>query len=203
MSANTLTQVTTHKADAATKLTDQFKGRKVIGGLLAAVTTSVQELENVFFDILNKRLLTNATAAQLDTIGSLVGEPRNSRDDTTYKRAVQTRIMINRSQGRAEDVIQVVASLLGATFTYTEDYPAGFVIDIPAATTIAAELLKSIKQTRAVGVYAILQFFTTSSPAQATWSDSVSEGIVVDHDHGFGFYLGGSTGGVLISAQVT
>ncbi len=39
---------------------------------------------------------------------SLVGEPRKGRDDTTYRRFIRARIRINRSEGTAKDIFDVL-----------------------------------------------------------------------------------------------
>lgn len=146
------TQNTTHVDEARALIIDQFRGRRVIQGILDAFVGQAQDLENATFDVILKRLLLNAADAQLDSVGDLVGEPRDGRTDEPYRAAIQLRVRVNRAQGRAEDVIQVVNLYPNAspTFTYTEPYPAGF--EVQAYDVVAPNVLvRAVSQSRAAG----------------------------------------------------
>lgn len=61
----------------------------------------------------------------LDVIGSKVAEDRMGRDDDTYRRALFSAIIRNRSKGTIEDVNAYARSLLGDNFiNLSEEYPA-------------------------------------------------------------------------------
>lgn len=101
------TQDLNHVVEARTLIIEQFKNTKYITGFLDAYSRRVQELEGVFFDILDSRILDNATGDQLDKLGDLVGEERLGRDDDQYKPAIRIRIRVNKSQGRSKDILDV------------------------------------------------------------------------------------------------
>lgn len=58
------------------RLAAQFKTAKNLNDFLTIFLNQNQELENTFFDLLNKRDLDSAVGAQLDVIGRIVGQPR-------------------------------------------------------------------------------------------------------------------------------
>lgn len=154
-----------HVAEARALLTSAFNGKTVIQGMLDSYIGGVQSLEIAIFDVIELRLLDNATDAQLDTLGALVGETRQGRDDSTYREAIRLRIRVNRSQGRAEDVIQVAKIATDDNFTYTEVFPAGWEVETfdTVAPNTVAHLLGQTKAagTRGVLVYTMWPFSET------------------------------------------
>lgn len=98
---------TQHLAQARALLIEQFKNRAVIDGFLQSYVNRVQELEDAIWDVIDKRILDVAVDAQLDSLGSIVGELRLGRSDDDFRAAVRLRIRVNRSKGRAVDVLDV------------------------------------------------------------------------------------------------
>lgn len=107
------TKETKHVETARALLIEQFKNRAVLQGFLDCLSRRVQDVENVLWDVIDKRVLDTAVDAQLDTLGLLVGEKRLERTDAEYRGAIRLRICVNRSKGRIIDVIDVAK--LGAT----------------------------------------------------------------------------------------
>lgn len=155
------TQDTNHINEALAKLIEQFKRAPVINGLLKSYAWSIQDLENAIWSVINSRYLANAANAQLDLLGKLVGEGRNGRQDDDYRAIIGLRIHANRSQGGAEDLIQLCALALsaapgsGAVF-YQDGAPMHWQIDISSATTSVVlalvELLPIAKMDATEGV---------------------------------------------------
>lgn len=56
----------THIDEALTKVTDSFKGRAVMEGILKALCASLQKVEVSTFDLYQKRLIDSATDDALD-----------------------------------------------------------------------------------------------------------------------------------------
>lgn len=140
-------KVTTHEAEAKALLISQFKGRPVIEGLLASWIRPLQDLENVLWDIIDKRVLETAVDAQLDALGGLVGELRLGRSDEAYRAAVKVRIKVNRSKGRSEDILQV-AKLLDAAATFLEYAFLGWEVTI-LGTEHGGDFIRLLTQTKA------------------------------------------------------
>lgn len=151
-------KVTTHEAEAKALLISQFRGRPVIEGLLSSWIAPLQELENVLWDVIDKRVLETAVDAQLDALGKLVGEERLGRPNDPYRAAIKVRIKVNRSKGRSEDVLQV-ARLLDATATYLEFTKLEWLVEI-WGTVQAGDFIRSLTQTKAATSYGVLHTST-------------------------------------------
>lgn len=157
-------------------LIEQFKDRKNIEGMLSAYLRQIQILENTFWDIINSRLLNTAVGNQLDGLGDLVGEGRLGRNDTDYREAVRLRVRVNRSQGRAEDVMQVAnlaAAAVGGMAEYQEMFPAVWVVTLfsVSSPSVIARMLQSTKSA-ATGGY--LVFTDVDAAHMFTFDDAVS-----------------------------
>lgn len=132
------TKKTTHVSEAIRNLIDVFQDKPKVVGLLTAFVNRVQELENVFSDILTKTALEDATGAQLDLLGAIVGEERFGRTDLQYATAINARIRLLQSEGTAEDVIDLITAIVGdLQVNVVEAYPAKFsaTIDDPVDPT--------------------------------------------------------------------
>lgn len=81
--------------------------------LVTSLTTEVQVLEDVHYDMLVDGLLDNAQGDALDQYGDLVNEAREGLTDAVYRGIVRARIRANRSNGSASELL-AVALLLGA-----------------------------------------------------------------------------------------
>lgn len=164
------TQSTTLDADAKALLISQFRGKPAIEGFLSAWIAPLQELENVLWDVINLRVLSVATNAQLDTLGDLVGEPRLGRTDTDYRAAIRVRIKVNRSKGQSEDVLQV-AKLLDAACTYDEFAPLAWEVTSWNPSS-PGDFIRLLTQAKAAGSYGNL--VTASWPVAdvMVWEDS-------------------------------
>ena len=87
----------------------------LFNGMVRALAWVVQGLETHSYNVWFYRMLENATAAQLDGCGEIVGEPRLGRTDTQYKNAIEAKIIINKSCGQPETVITALRFLTGST----------------------------------------------------------------------------------------
>lgn len=96
-------------ADAFSRLLRQYEGSPKLRALICSYLHVVQAQERgaaqVYAGLLD---LDKAQGAQLDLIGRIAREARNGRSDAYYQRALRVRILINRSQGRLEDLIGVL-----------------------------------------------------------------------------------------------
>lgn len=73
--------------------------------------------DNTIFD------LSNSNNAQLDMCGNIIGLPRNSMTDSKYRSALQQQIILNTTNGTAEDFITCIKILLDPVqFYYFNNY---------------------------------------------------------------------------------
>lgn len=173
-------QITTHAALALARLAQQYKGRPLISGLLNCFAPQVQQIEDLLFEILlGFRLDTPAVGEQLDVIGRVVGQDRESANDAEYKLRISARIRANLSTGSPEDLYRVFRILLpGITLSITPEYPAGFVMD--ALETIDGALVPLYRQffsdTKAAGIYG--QFTYALFDTAHTFTIAAAQGTV-------------------------
>lgn len=62
--------------EARDRVTFQFENKPTIDRFIQLLVSQQQELQSVFQDLLQKRSIDEATGAQLDIIGEIVGQPR-------------------------------------------------------------------------------------------------------------------------------
>lgn len=69
----------------------------------------------------------------LDKIGKIVGQPRNGMIDAQYLLLIQTRIAVNRSDGRRETLIRIAKLLVPGATIYVKDFPPCAIYIAPQA----------------------------------------------------------------------
>lgn len=130
--------------------TGNFGKLPTIAGHTKAVMIGFQELEGVFWDIINVRLLASHPLpggpwAALDGLGALVGQPRNLMSDADYIVAIKLRVAVNRASVRITEWSAFAATLLahGAGVTYYESDASFFfaVWDLTLSAPVMASIL--------------------------------------------------------------
>lgn len=139
------------------------KGLPNVEAILQSIITQVQELEDAAKGLYELRGLYTATGAQLDVLGSIVGQDRLSFDDETYRALIGARIWINVGNGTINDVIGAIRTVFGGSVEVelTEDYPANFVavVNDPVPATPDPAVVGAIAlRAKAAGVGAILEY---------------------------------------------
>src|SRR5580700_8605674 len=101
------------------RLTSAFITKPNVRAWLAATLQPWQDLENATWAALGARFLASAPCYTLpatnnvfDTIGALVGQPRDGYSDTDYKSLIYIRVAVNRSTGRTVDWSNLASILL-------------------------------------------------------------------------------------------
>lgn len=80
--------------------------------VMDAVMAEVQELEDAFWELLTAFDLDTATNDQLLLLGKLVGEGQLGRDDEDFRAAIRARILVNRSDGKVEQLYEIGKALV-------------------------------------------------------------------------------------------
>jgi hypothetical protein len=109
-----------HVDQAQGLVLDQYKNKPRIAAFIASWAIEAQALEDAAYDVIIKRLIDVAVGAQLDVIGRIVDQPRAGQDDDVYRVYLVARIRINRSQGHARDLIDVLKIIGTPKFSFTE-----------------------------------------------------------------------------------
>ena len=100
-----------------------------IQALLTSYLTPAQELETEIYNVYESRIIANATGAQLDILGNIVGAQRGNLDDVDYRVAIHIQIAVNKSEGRAADLVGI-GVLAGVNPVYVQGAPACFQITV-------------------------------------------------------------------------
>jgi hypothetical protein len=140
---------------------------------IASTLDTLQELESAAFDLwIGVLNLDEAVGSQLDLLGRIVREDRDGRDDDTYRLALRVRVLVNRSNGKIEELIRIIRlfedldSEPAAYVRITEHQPARMEIRIVATlTNTYAAIRKRVLQAKAGGVAVQILF----APAAAAF----------------------------------
>ncbi len=153
-------KISNHIAKALARLAQQYKDKPRIAAVLGVFVYQVQQIEDAGYDVMIFRRLANAEGEQLDVIGRIVGQDRESADDAEYRLRLAARIRANLSTGSAEDILTVFAILLpDNTFKLTPYYPAAFTLEImgdPIDEDLLPLYVQFLADTKAAGVGAQL-----------------------------------------------
>ena len=163
------------------RLFTQFRGKTTWNAWCDEVLgPQFQDLEDAAQTLLTLLDIDDSDGVQLDTIGRVVGQPRNGVDDPTYRLYLSARILANKSTGTVEDIFKVMRALFGQDETlptYQGGWVKQFSIKIGAVLTraealIAADFLGDSKEAGARGILewietapaSMFQFDGTASP---------------------------------------
>lgn len=169
-----LEQKAIHIEEAQANLVSQFQDKPILKALLASFVEQIQQLENVFFELLDLRYLTSgrrtrsqpAFGMQLDRIGSIVGEERQRRTDDAYRLAIDARIILNRTNGTPEDIIRLIRALVGdKEVEIIESFPAHFdaIVNDPIDVD-PFRVSTFVQSAKPAGVRGIFQWHQTNKP---------------------------------------
>ena len=151
-----ITQITDHAAQAKARLLFQYQGKANIEALLDSLGgQQIQDLENILFDINSRLDIDNSEGVQLNSIGVIVGQPRNGQDDITYRLFLKAKAGVNVSEGDIERVLSVWKIITGGTVIQVIDvYPAGVELssDVPVPDALAADAFALMQDVVSAGV---------------------------------------------------
>jgi hypothetical protein len=185
-----ITYTTDHVAQALARLAEQYKGTE-LETLISAFAKQAQLAEDGTFPLLTDTTVDVGVGEQLDVLGRVVGEPRKSRDDATYRLWIKARIRAQLSTGTVPDLIQTIAGVIAGTTPRVEpQYPATVCVTAEGAALSAAlvpEVVALLKEIKAAGVR-MLFAYSTLPPAQTFCFDGGSGA-------GFGDVSNPATGG--------
>lgn len=133
------TYISDHFAKAKNRLIEQYKGKPKVEGIIEALVTPLQEIENVLQQLKTERWIDSAIGIQLDKIGEIVGIERDyEQEDEDYRLIIKSKIIMNLNQGTPEEVIAAAKFFIGAIFIwYLEVYPAA--VDIFSSNIVPVE----------------------------------------------------------------
>ncbi len=166
----TLTKTTTHETEAQARLVQQFKDSPDFAAWLAAYVEQIQDLEDVYFDLLLDRAIDTAVGEQLDGLGSIVGEDRKGKDDDTYRLWIKARRLVNKSSGTAPQLIEILDLLTTNAFEYRVEHPAAFSMIVDDILALPSEIAQILGEAAAAGVAVHLNYADVLDTAAFTFA---------------------------------
>jgi hypothetical protein len=144
-----------HVSRGVARLIDRYRKPRT-SALLESWLAEVQEVEDALWQLLVERSLETAVGDQLDVLGRIVGQPREGRDDETYRLWISARQMVLRSSGTTTQLLAIARKLVGATgvVRLEEYFPAAFVIRLEASIrlSIGYQIAYMLRQAKPAGV---------------------------------------------------
>lgn len=154
----------THVAEALARFTEQFKNKPNFQKIVASFVERNQHVEDVSWEMYNARFLDNAADDRLDMIGAVVGESRNGKDDTTYRQYIAARIVINKSDGTADDSLHVLELITpaGSDYDITDVFPAAYRIRLYGYAGDFDTVFDIVRQVKPAGVRLYFEYSPTA-----------------------------------------
>lgn len=152
--------------DYATRLVDllveQYELSTGFQRSIVGEADQMQEIEGVLSDMMTAFYIDNAVGAQLDTVGSIVGEDRLNRTDDDYRDGIYFRIFVNNSSGELEVIQEFTRYVVnGGSFAFAKELFPAKVAVLFDAVSIPANLTQLIDDVAAGGVKILPQWVTS------------------------------------------
>ncbi len=132
-----------------------------IESLVAAYVAEIQELDDVALDVFTNFTLDNATGANLDVFGVILGRGRADETDEVYRTILRGQILSNQGGGTVENILEVLLLSFAFDVTLFEGTIAEFEVDVLESITVDQALLmaQTVGRIKAGGVKGNLKFF--------------------------------------------
>ncbi len=184
-------------AKALARLVEQFKTKSGVNSLVSAIVQPLQGVDDGLYQLLTERWIDDAAGENLDTLGAIVGQAREGRDDDTYRVWIRARSVANRSNGHADDTLQIL-DLITPTADYAleETPPAAYIVTAFDLGISADSLFQLLSLAKPAGVRLNL-IYSEDTANTFTLSDVPNTTTTGDFSKGFGTTANPATGGQL------
>jgi hypothetical protein len=169
---------------ARERLAGRINQKPLVEALAVSLPRQLGIAELVLDQLKNERSIDTAIGIQLDKVGDIVGEPRNGRDDDTYRQYIRFRVFVNISKGRPHDLSYATRFATQADdVQYIEFFPAQVVMfsDGYASNKTTPQLLQDVSPAAIFDVPMVVSFgeepFRTSMPDMDVDDDSELAGV--------------------------
>lgn len=119
-SVEQITKITDHVSSATERMTQKYASKRLLAELGGAFFKALQRVEDAYWDMLTDSIDT-AEGKRLDRIGQIVGLKRGDLEEEPYRMILRAWILANRSNGTGEDILAVMAAMLGDYGLFTTD----------------------------------------------------------------------------------
>jgi len=189
------------------RLLKQFDESPLLQALVTLHAQQYQDLEDVYWDLSEQFDLDTVVGFWLELLGKIVGQLRlGISDDDLYRALIKARIVINRTQGRDQDINKVITIIFtggSMPYTKTEIFPAGILLELEAPQSLIdpAFLFSFLVDTKAAGVRLLMVYPVVALANSFVFADnygteasSTTQGFASTYnneDSGTGGTLGG------------
>lgn len=131
---------------AVARLWKQFEQQPNWTDLMSILGQAWRDIDAQQGQVRVQQSVANAEGVQLDLIGELVDVRRNGLADPEYRTAIKVQVQTLIGSGTPEQVVAAVATIVGAgqAVTYTELYPATFLVEVEQMTPDQLVVLLSL-----------------------------------------------------------
>lgn len=163
------------------KLLPRWRDNATMQNLVTLFSEGLQELEDLYYELVANRHLSTAVGAQLDQYGDLLSFRRNGRGDSEYRQALQAIGGLRRDGHLASRVATLVGTMWGSTTTlarYVVRGPVGFTVTVTPTISITDPVQNTavLEDSAPVGVQ--VGIIRTVSPiANAFLLDTAGQGL--------------------------
>ena len=190
-------KINEHEAEIKARQVWQYENKEIFDKLLAAYAESRQEYEDILWQLLTERALSNAIGVTLDKIGEYYQVERNGLSDSLYRNLIITTISRLQSAGQIEVLLDALRILsLNPDVALSQIFPAGIIMHIFVSsfgeTPNPTELNATMQLVKAAGVKLVIVEQTTSNRGFIPTYGALLPG---DAGKGFSVALDGSDGG--------
>jgi len=190
-------------ADGLARLISEYHNTPRIQSLLLALLHPIQALDDTAYQVLTEVWnLDTAVGDQLDMIGDLVSEPRDARADDAYRVSLRVRVLVNNSNGTAEELLAITSLYApeGGTIRIEGYQPKTIGITTDARPDDPVGLVARLREAREAGASLTLIYpASTLAESFAFSTDYVTPGTSTAQGLGdvYGPTIGGQLSAVL------
>lgn len=184
-----------HVAEGLALVITQLRGKAAFEAVLSSWLTQVQAVEDALWS-LYALAIDNSSAAALDQLGVILGQPRPvGLTDVPYRKVLHAATIALTSSGTGDELLAAMHALVGSwAFTMTPVYPATVLFEPDAAPDVPASVMASVLRRVKSGGVGLQVVDVPSGDVFAFASGEVPE---TDADTGFSD-TGGLVGGQLV-----
>lgn len=182
-------------------LLEEFKNKPRMEAFLCKLLDQVTQVEAALWDLFTLRGLEEATGTQLDGIGTIVGEPRRGRLDDIYRVFLRVRIMVNASDGKIEQLYDIVRTALGEDSIVriqTGNTRITVNVDSDIDPIAPIDLMLILREAKGGGIAIQLVYTFSPDASTLTFDDDTTPGPE-DNAQGLGSTTDASWGGDIAS----
>jgi hypothetical protein len=170
---------TSVSATALTFFTDD-NARTNVKAITKIYLDVFQDIETAIEAVYISRYIDQATAAQLDLLGALVGRLRANFADAEYRTLIRAQILVNRSDGTSRALTEIIARFIDGTATTasyvdTSDFKFQVTFNTPLSVALADVWAVMLRQAKALGSGDDIVFSTAPKSGALIWCTIADE----------------------------